>query len=68
MLGDLKYPPAQIPRTQKQHTMRRKRGAYFKAPSKKEQKEINDLLTKIEENDGELKYQALLDWYRSKKT
>jgi hypothetical protein len=45
----------------------RQRGAYHKQPNKRERAEIDELKKKLSERDGELKYQALLDWYRSKK-
>ena len=47
---------------------RRKRGAYHTKLTKRELDEINELNTKLSERDGHLKYQALLDWYRSKKS
>ena len=62
MLGDLKYPPAQMSPTQM-----KKRGSYKTGPTKREREEIEELKTKISARDGHLKYQALLDWYRSKK-
>ena len=58
----MKYPPAQIPPSQM-----KKRGSYKIKITKREREEIEELKTKLSERDGELKYQALLDWYRSKK-
>ena len=65
MLGDLKYPPALVPPSQMKK--RKKRGGYNTGPTKREREEIEELKTKLSERDGHLKYQALLDWYRSKK-
>jgi hypothetical protein len=48
-------------------TQMKKRGAYKTKQTKREREEIEELNTKLSERDGHLKYQALLDWYRSKK-
>ena len=44
----------------------RKRGAYHKKPNAHEQREINEFLQTLEERDGNLRYQALIDYFRSK--
>ena len=42
------------------------KSAYFKKPSVREQREIDEFLKRLEERDGNLKYQALVDYYQSK--
>ena len=39
---------------------------YFKRLSEPQQREIDDFLKTLEERDGKLKYQALVDYFRSK--
>ena len=44
----------------------RKRTAYMKKPNARELREIEDFLKTLEERDGNLRYQALIDYFYAK--